>query len=1440
MKKRILAALLAAVMTVMPAANLAPAMNAEAASSVEVGDVNLLEHSDFEEEDVELGVHDGGLKLGNWVAYSESGYTRKTNSNAHTGDWAVEITATGGAIEQDEDTLQPGVTYKTSVWAKMTSASTRAYFGVKNYGGQEIKVPLDSTEYKQYEIPFTYTGNNIPRVYVWVENAYGGTVYVDDFALLTDGDLKQVRIENGKITVDYKDSYAGIPSKDDFSVVYKNSLTGSEKKALEIKDAKVNGTQIELTFDEVEAAPVEQLITAEVTYLPKNQTLTVDYKVDANGEELVEADVKEFTAENGSAVVVFDKAPTLAPMKDDFALQKSVNGGAYENMNVTGMSYDADSLTVSLSYGITSATTEEQNVTLKLVYNGKEYTADFKVELGNGTVYYVDATDGDDNNNGKSPETAWKSIEKVNSIEFQPGDRILFEKGETWTGALKPQGSGVEGSPIVIASYGEGEKPVLKPGANWTIPYFQPGAPGPNGVKYNPTVNNGITFYNQEYWEVRDLELYDPTYNDTTNPWVYRRGINITAEDCGDLHYFLFDNLTIHGFRGPTDNAGKSSGGIITTVISDPYNSSKRVPSAIHDLTVTNCEMYDLGRSGFNFVSPWTNRTESEWGAFDYTGYGAWKPNTNIYIANNTIYNIDGDGILIDGCKDVLVEHNVVYRAVINCWYGVGAFNWNSDNTIFQFNEIYDSCPSDSILGAGDAQGIEIDALNRDTWVQYNYIHDNAGGCIMWCNTNTLRGFRGIYRYNIFQNDLTKHGVIDWRTNHKESMAYNNTFYFGELPAGSDPRVFMGENAYCNGNSEAKFYNNIFYNVDDFVIYNFNEQEIDWERNIFYGFDKVPANDSTVITEDPKFVAPGTGGYGIDSVDGYKLQIDSPAINAGLNIEDNGGRDYFGTPLIDGMTDIGAAEFVAEGAMGIITLRYVDEDGNTLRKDRTLYGLVDDAYTIVPEAIYGYRFVSMDADAEGIFTADKLTVTLTYEVYTDKAALQAAVDAEKAADNYIPATYEAYSAAIEAAKALLADAKATQIAVDAALEVLNNAEAGLVGLDRVELYLAVEYPVGQAGYNAATYNEYKAAVTAGEAVLANADANAEEVQAAVDNIKAKRTALVETSDMVTATANKSYYSGYDYANWTWKSYPFSNMLDGDTSTKAWTDGAQSKGDWFLFTFAKPVALNSFGIQFTDSSDYIYGADVEISADNTNWTKIGTIDNSTDPQLNMTFDANGEKIQYVRITITKSVTNWTQINEVYFDYEVDEIDNTALADAIAAVKDLKAGDYTASSWTVFAAALANAEEVVADTGVTLGEINAAIAALEASADALVAGTQTPEPKEEVCKVYPDVEHGAWYEGGVQYVYDKGVMSGSNGLFNPTGNITRAQVVATLYKLEGSPEVTDFKAVNELVDVEAGQWYTNAVCWAYSVGVANGNSTTKMFNMSKEPKILHSGI
>lgn len=953
--KKILALALAAVISVMQAGSFVPAREAEAASTVEPGEVNLLAHSSFEETDVPLSTFSGGTELGNWYAYQSE--TKKVNHDGHDSDWAVELGRAGCAIEQDSDDLQVGGNYVATVWAKATNTSAvTAYFGVKYYTSdrsQEIKVKIDSTEYRQYTIPFTYSGSPsgcYPRVYVWVESMTGGAVYADDFNLVMDSDLKRVSVENGKITATYKEGYTGTPSAADFRAVYSSSLEEDVTNELVITGSNVNGNQLEMLFAPVEQEPVEQLINVDLTYVPKNQTLALDYTVDANGEKPVEAKIASFTAENGTATILLDQKPTISPVSDDFVLQKSTDGSTFETVPVSGFVYEKSTKTVTLDFKKVYILTEAQNITLRVLYGGEKYDTTFTVEPGNQTTYYVDATGGNDNNSGTSPEQAIATIDKANTIEFQPGDKLLFKCGEQWTGALKPMGSGEEAAPIVISSYGEGDKPVLKPGADWTIPYFNVAS----SVIRNPTVNNVITFYNQEYWEVSNLELYDPGYAQNANTRVYRRGINISAEDAGDLHHFTFDNLTIHGFRGPNDNNGKSSGGIIMTVYSDPNNAANRVPTAVHDITVTNCEMYDLGRSGFNFVSPWTTRVGDEWGSFDYVGYGDWKPYENITISNNTIYNIDGDGILIDGCKNVLVEHNTVYRTVLNSAFAVGMFNWNSDDTVFQFNEVYDTNPADSLnFKAGDGQGVEIDALNKNTLVQYNYIHDNTGGSVMWCSTPSLRTIDGVYRYNIFENDMTEHGVIDWRANHKGSMVYNNVFYFGKLPEGSASRKFM-QYGYTGGASEAKIYNNIFYNLDAFNMNGFNEQEIDWESNIFYGFDSVPSNDSTVITEDPKFVNPGSGSSGIDSLDGYKLQADSPAINAGINIEDNGGRDYFGAPLRDGKTDIGAAEYT------VLADKTALEAAIKAAEELTQEGYTEETWSVFADALEKAKKVEAD------------------------------------------------------------------------------------------------------------------------------------------------------------------------------------------------------------------------------------------------------------------------------------------------------------------------------------------------------------------------------------------------------------------------------------------------------------------------------------------------
>ena len=76
------------------------------------------------------------------------------------------------------------------------------------------------------------------------------------------------------------------------------------------------------------------------------------------------------------------------------------------------------------------------------------------------SVYHV-SNSGNDGNNGLSAATAFKTIDKVNSLTLNPGDEILFNSGDVFRGQLNIRQSGAAGRPIIIGAYGSGAKPVL-------------------------------------------------------------------------------------------------------------------------------------------------------------------------------------------------------------------------------------------------------------------------------------------------------------------------------------------------------------------------------------------------------------------------------------------------------------------------------------------------------------------------------------------------------------------------------------------------------------------------------------------------------------------------------------------------------------------------------------------------------------------------------------------------------------------------------------------------------------------------------------------------------------------------------------------------------------------------------------------------------------------
>ena len=132
--------------------------------------------------------------------------------------------------------------------------------------------------------------------------------------------------------------------------------------------------------------------------------------------------------------------------------------------------------------------------------------------------YYIDAITGNDSDSGLSSTLAWKTLTKVNATTFQAGDSILFKTDGVWIGQLYPKGSGSAISPIVIDKYGDGSKPI----------FDGDGMTG-TGVVY---------LYNQQYWEINNLEITNDAAIEGD-----RRGVRIEISNFKTANHIYLQNL---------------------------------------------------------------------------------------------------------------------------------------------------------------------------------------------------------------------------------------------------------------------------------------------------------------------------------------------------------------------------------------------------------------------------------------------------------------------------------------------------------------------------------------------------------------------------------------------------------------------------------------------------------------------------------------------------------------------------------------------------------------------------------------------------------------------------------------------------------------------------------------------------------------------------------
>ena len=192
-------------------------------------------------------------------------------------------------------------------------------------------------------------------------------------------------------------------------------------------------------------------------------------------------------------------------------------------------------------------------------------------------VYYVSSSQGNDLNNGLSIQSPFKSIEKLNSMQFNAGDTIYFKSGDYWEGMFWLNGSGSFTNPIVVDVYGGNNRPII------------------NGFGYQAS----ILIFNDQHIHINSLELYNSFYHlDSTaastisaqTPNLFSNGPNTTwtnvytACEIGDGNNGVLQTLMMNVTSLPPQGANYR---VVRTVANQNWYNAPAQPLSLGINTIT-------------------------------------------------------------------------------------------------------------------------------------------------------------------------------------------------------------------------------------------------------------------------------------------------------------------------------------------------------------------------------------------------------------------------------------------------------------------------------------------------------------------------------------------------------------------------------------------------------------------------------------------------------------------------------------------------------------------------------------------------------------------------------------------------------------------------------------------------------------------------------------
>ena len=343
-------------------------------------------------------------------------------------------------------------------------------------------------------------------------------------------------------------------------------------------------------------------------------------------------------------------------------------------------------------------TPAEEVQTVEFTFNSGLNEAKSEYPLSTGKTYYV-AANGNDNYDGLSESTPFKSIKKVNKLNLVAGDTVAFRCGDIFSGAgLELTASGADDNPITVCSYGQGAKPKLL-------------AQGYDAIKFTNLSNIVI----------RDLEIIvhgEERVGEKTPAQKY--GISGYYDTIDSYRNIYIYNNTIHG------SATQATSGVrVHAYISKDDN----YQNLITNLQINRNEVYDLGMAGI-FTDSWLYDWSASGGVMNC------DPMTfaNVCVNNNTTYNIAQIPIYLECCHDSEINRNYVYDSAMgingNAWLNIGQcgiMTLGCYDTDVMYNEVYNIDNANIFF---DGMGIDIDWNCKRVNVQYNHTYNCTGSGI--------------------------------------------------------------------------------------------------------------------------------------------------------------------------------------------------------------------------------------------------------------------------------------------------------------------------------------------------------------------------------------------------------------------------------------------------------------------------------------------------------------------------------------------------------------------------------------------------------------------------------------------------------------------------------------------------------------------------------------